>query len=339
MRRFAITLSIVATAAFFVLGARAFAQSGELRTVPLVVMNPEGKLVDGLTAENLRVKGAGARVQNAELDTGPRHIILLLDISGSMKSWNAYGAGSEKWQYAKEMVKAFLDCTSPRDFLALDVFAKTGTQSVPFTHDFASIRTAIDALPEPGSKQTLNAWGDKTWAGDALHAALFEIGDEPEFGDAVIFFSDGEFSEDDHHHSLEWLRAELARRGIRVFLALPFASQMQTPLPLDSNVTSTTFYIGISDPLIFMENTGGFSFAPAIPESPQHFPLLEVYRSDPVQKRVKALYDAVQETYRVELQLNTPLHKKHGLQFEVIDRRGKVSHDLLLLYPRDLYAN
>ena len=334
MKRAAIAVFVV-TLSLCALVPSTRAQTGETRTIPLVVMGQDGKIVNDLTAENLRVKGTEARIQNVELDSRPRHVVLLLDISGSMKSWGVYG-GRERWQYAKEMAKAFLDSASPRDFLALDEFAKTEAQSVPFTHDFTSIRRAIDALPEPGSKQAVSAWGDETWAGDALHAALLDIGAEPGFGDTVIFFSDGEFGVDDRRHSPDLLTAELARRGVRVFLAFAFGSQ-----PVwNTDVPEDMFVFRISGASMFTENTGGFSFAPAVfPVFPERSPPLNVYRSDPLQKRMTALSDAVQGTYRVELQLDTPLRKKHGLQFQVTDHHGKTLYNLLLFYPRNLYPD
>jgi hypothetical protein len=333
MTRTTIVVVLAAMVLFSVSGSGAFAQSGELRTIPLVVMSPEGKLVNGISAENVHVEGRAARVQSMELESGSRHITLLLDISGSMKSWAVYG-GRERWRYAKEMAKAFLDYASPQDFVALDVFAKTETQSVPFTHDFASIRRAIDALPEPDSKEALGKWGEDTFAGDALHAAMLEMGQQSAFGDAVVFFSDAGFQKG--NLSPYSLNGDLQRRGVRVFLALPFTSQLQAGR---GPYAYGAFTQDIPDASTLVEDSGGFSFAPAI--FLDNLPLLQVhlYRSDPLQKRMMALYDAVQGTYRVGLQLDKPLRKKHGLELEVIDRQGKTLHDLLLFYPRDLYPN
>lgn len=333
MKRFAITLGVAATAAFFVLGVRAFAQGGELRTIPLVVMSPEGKLVNGLTAENVRVKGAGANVQSVELDTGPRHIVLLLDISASMED-PADSRDGSKWTYAKKMAKMFLNYVSGSDQSALYVFAEKSAELVAFTHDRAAIRSAIDALPEPGSKAAHRAYGAATThAEEALHVAVLSADKELGFGDAVIFFSDGEFQENGQPHLLDSLTEDLERRGARVFLAFAFGSQ-----PSWRHEEDVSLWLSqISSASNFVENTGGFSFGPA--RFIQSGWLFSVYPCDSPEERMKALYDAVQGTYQVRLQSDWPLRKRETFRLETVDSRGKPQPRFLLLYPREIYPD
>jgi hypothetical protein len=317
------------------------AQTGETRTIPLVVMGQDGKIVEGLTGQNLRVSGIKAKVQSASLDTSPRRIVLLLDISGSMKEPADYRRRT-RWGYVKEMAKRFLDDAPAQDFVALDVFAKEEKQVVPFTHDFASIRSVIDTLPEPGSKVAIATFQGTTAAGDALNAALLDLGREPGFGASVIFFSDGGFESDSGKRRLRSLTADLEANGVRVFLAFALGNWLALRDFVPDSVADfwTPAVIDASD---FTALTGGFSFGPALPPDSQMHgldrPGLQIYALDPLEKRMAALCNAVQGTYRVELQLDQALRKKQRLEFEVVDRRGKTLHDLLLLYPRNLYPD
>ncbi|MGH9731848.1 MAG: vWA domain-containing protein [Candidatus Acidiferrales bacterium] len=323
-----------------------------MRTIPVVAMTRDGRVVEGLNVQNLRLRGIKATIENVTFDASPRRIILLLDISGSM---------DQKWAQTKEMAKAFLDAAPTDDLLALYLFAEKDKQVVPFTHDFASIRTVIDALPEPDSKPAKNVYGAKTYPGDALNAVLAGAGKELGFGDSVIFFSDGEFEEPDADtgkRSLDSLKAELGQRGIRVFLALAL---LDGPIPQSmwqDDMPRSLLVQNIRDAAAFMGDTGGYSFVPArfpgesgadsqigysrvFPQigysgfSPQP----QVFSVRPVQERMAALNAAVHGTHRVQLQLDRPLRKRRSLQLELVNDKGKVLSGIFLFYPRNLYPD
>ncbi|MGH9866097.1 MAG: vWA domain-containing protein, partial [Candidatus Acidiferrales bacterium] len=266
-------------------------------------------------------------------DAGPRRIILLLDISGSMGGPGDY-YHKEKWDYAKEMVKAFLRGAPAQDLCALDVFAEKEKEIVPLTHDFASVLAAIDALPEPDSKSAKATYGAMTYAGDALGAVLRNAGQGLESGDSVIFFSDGEFEESDTDRgkqSLSSLEAEIAQRRVRVFLVSSLIRRTQADDLPDYSVMQA-----VANAAAFMAATGGFSFAPG--NFPGPFLGLQMYSSNP-QKRMATLNNAVQGTYRVELQLDEPLRKKRNLQLELVNDKGKAVKSVFLFYPQSLYPN
>lgn len=289
-----------------------FAQAGEMRTVPLVVVSSTGQVVTGLTPENIRVRGLKATVRSLALDTGPRHIILLLDSSGSM----AEGDHPQKWLAAKNMAKALLSILPTQDFVALDVFADKETQLVPLTHDFASVSRALDALPGPGGK---------TRAGDALSSALHEIGSNAGFGDSVIFFSDGEFED----QPLRSVMLDLERRGIRVFLEV-------TPVPDAEGLPEDEYFGRLRDTADSIATTGGYSFAPRVSTPISGLRVLSVGSPG---YRMAVLRDSVQGTYRVQLQLEKVLRKRQALTLEVTDQKGKALHKSFLFYPRELDPN
>ena len=331
MKRFVAT-SFATLLAVFTVAPSAFSQVRELRTIPVVAMTQDGRVVQGLTARNLRVKGVKATIESVTFDAGPRRVILLLDISGSMGDPGDYH-DRKKWDYAKDMAKAFLRNSSAQDLCALDVFAEKEKEIVPLTHDFASVLAAIDALPTPGSKRTKATYGGMTYAGDALNAVLRNAGQQLELGDSVIFFSDEEFEQlgiDTGKRSLDSLRAQIARRGVRVFLARPVV----WGLPVEPDFHELS---GINASVTFMRATGGFSFGPI--EARELKWETQAYLSNPLQKRMAALNNAVQGTYRMELQLDQPLRKKRNLQLELVEANGKTVKSVSLFYPRTLYPN
>jgi hypothetical protein len=329
MKRAAITVFIM-TVSVCALVPSTSAQTGETRTIPLVVMSSTGKVATDVAPRNLRIKGAGASVLRVALDTSPRHIVMLLDISGSMAGTASFSRQT-RWDYAKEMAKALLADTPKQDFVALDVFAFKERQIVPFTHDFASIRNAIDDLPEPASKAARTQYKESTAAGDALNSVLLQDGASLEFGDAIVFFSDGEFGDpDETGRNVNSVSDELEQRNIRVFLALALqvGSSGRFDSPDDFNVAT------IGDSFSFMAETGGFSFVPAMFPP---LPVLPVFRLDPINQRIVALSNAIHATYRLQLQVEQPLRKKQKLQLDVVDDQGKPMHNLFLYYPRNLY--
>jgi hypothetical protein len=298
----------------------ALAQAGDLRTVPLVVMNSNGAIVQGLTAGDLRVRGVDARVQNLALDTGPRRIVLLFDNSGSMRE----GRHLQKWEAAKSAAKAFLKSLPAQDMVAVDVFADKETQIVPFTHDLASISSAIDALAKPGGR---------TNVGDALNSALLDAGSDLGFGACVVFFSDGDFSEDDSRRSLRSLIPDLGRNGVRVFLVLATIQD----LPEQPDLSDELQFPGLRDTTNFVTATGGFSFAPS--NFPRFSPPLQLSNASSLATRIAGLSNMVRGTYRVQLELEEPLRKKQRMLLEVIGNKSKPLGTLFLFYPRDLYPN
>lgn len=293
------------------------AQTGEIRTVPLVALSSTGRVDLGLTVRNVSLKSHDVTVRRFALDTSPRRILLLLDMSGSMGE----PVGSKHitvWNYTKHLAEDFLKTVFRQDSVALDIFADKERQVVPFTHDFTSIRDAIDGLPRPRGE---------TFAGDALQAALRDFGTTAGFGDSVVFFSDGQFQGDDHSRmSLESVTADASSYGVRVFLIFPMITHFDSPTPV--------LVRDMEDRIELVEATGGFSFAPK--EVPDDWAAWKIIRSDPFQ-RIAALSNAIHGTYRLELQFAKPIRKKQNLQVEIIDDKGKNMRNIYGLYPHGVY--
>jgi len=76
----------------------------ERRVVAVNVLDEQGRQVTGLTAENFRGKyrGQPVRIVAAEWDTGPKRIVILLDMSESMDGVPG------KWSYARTAFQGLL---------------------------------------------------------------------------------------------------------------------------------------------------------------------------------------------------------------------------------------
>lgn len=344
MKRLTATYCFAVLLAIFITALSAFSQIREVRTIPVVAMTNDGRVVADLTTQNLRIKGTKMTIKNITFDASPRRVILLLDISGSMGEPRDY-YGKEKSDYAREMAKTFLIEAPPQNLLALDVFAEKEGEVVSPTHDFASIRTAIDALPKQGFKPAKSRYGARTYVGDALHTILSNTDGKLGFGDSIILFSDGEYDEmggitgDTGKRPLDSVKKELGQHGVRVFLVLAVPKRMGPP-----DLPESLFRLMLGNVAAFMVQTGGFSFAPeSISVGSTGYSEIwqepEIYRSSPLPKRMAALDAAIQGTHRLELQSEQPIRKGRNLRLDLINGKGKAVKNVLLLYPRNLYPN
>jgi len=294
------------------------AQTNEIRTLPLAVLNSKGQAELNLTARNIRIKGHGVVVRSLALETKPRRIVLLLDVSGSMATLIDYSKRISIWDDARNMAEMFLRTRFRQDLLALDVFAEEEKQIVPFTHDFDSVQNALADVPQPRGN---------TAAANALSSALRELGPSTTFGDAVVFLSDGQFE----GRSLDSLEAGACRGSVRVFLLSPRVDPYRYRVAPGSSVTSE-----VEAETTFISTTGGFSFAPE--SVPDVDGVSELVLADPV-RRVEALSNAIHGTYRLELQFERPVLKKQRLELEIIDDAGKAARGVFALYPHALYPS
>jgi hypothetical protein len=314
MKRSAI-ISLTLLLAALASASSSSAQTGEIRTVPLVALSSTGRVNLGLAIRNVRLKSHDATLRSFVLDTSPRRILLLLDTSGSMSE----PIGDKRvtvWNYTKHMAEDFLKTVFRQDSVALDVFADKERQIVPFTHDFASIRAAIDGLPQPRGF---------TFAGNALQAALRDFGTTTGFGDSVVFFSDGQFPRDGG--LFDSLMEDASKTFVRVFLIFPVTD-------FDRYYADPPLVLDMESLINSMRATGGFSFAPK--EVPSDWATWEMIRSAPLQ-RVAALSNAIHGTYRVELQFTDAIRKKQKLQLEIVDDKGKNMRNVYALYPHTIY--
>lgn len=330
----------------------ASAQVPETHVVPVTVVTADGKPVTNLRSQNIRVRNRDVQVKSFSLDAGPRRIVLLMDISGSMGSTDH---GKLRLTVALELARLLLSSISAEDSLALYQFGDSPREIVAFTHDLGAIRQAMDSVSVPQENEMVGL----TNIGDALNAILMNSQEALAFGDSIVMFTDGEFDSDNgKQRALSSFTTALARRGVRVFLVL--AQEKATTLgevqddstnvsqapPASSHLPIRGQYsipaldderAVINDSELFAAGTGGESFAPLDYSSTFQTP--KIFRSEDLSQRMQALSKAVQSTYKLEVQFSKPLKSRMRLHLEVVDDQGKALHNVTVLSPEFVYPD
>lgn len=313
------------------------AQHPETYIVPLTIVTADGKPVANLQSRNLRVRSRGLKVGSFSPDAGPRRIVLLFDVSGSMGVSNGRVT---LLQAAVHTAELFLDRVSSLDSISVHVFADKDQEVVPFTHDFGAIRASITNLPKPGTDESKKKYGSRTDLDNSLNHILTLLSEHPQFGDTIIIFSDGLFPRPGEVDTLSYydqpnyllrLAPRLGMLGVRVFFSLAGNVEGAPPLHgIESFIGATggeSFELHKSGGLYL-----GMSDAYDRPEAP-------VFRSESLGQRALALCAAIQDTYRAELQPTNPLEKPIRLHLDVLDERGKVLHNVAVLSPEFVYPD
>lgn len=321
-----------------------FAQQGSVeRTLPLVVMTRDGKIISDVSPQNISLKGVKATVKRIAFDDSPRKVVLVLDISGSMTGGEELEQRNGRWNNARAMAEKLLANLPPADWISLHVFADHDREVVAPTHDFDSIRKAIDLLPDPDSKPAVRAYGGTTQLGEALSAILNDRGRLQSFGDSIVVFSDGGFNGSGADGGR--VRAQLLARGIRIFLAIASARLLLPPtLAIGLPATSMTwrwypppegalafYYAPLQDAASLCKLTAGTAI--------QAEPLNRVderFKPDSLEAAMKQAAWVVQDTYRLQLSLGEALTKQRKIKLELVGSSGKPVRVPTLLYPEYL---
>lgn len=313
------------------------AQRSETRIVPVTTVTADGKPVTNLQSRNVRIQDRDVQIKTLSLDTNPRRIVLLIDTSGSMGMSNGRVT---LLQAAVHTARLFLDRVPSADLISVHAFADTDREVVPFIHDAGAIRAGITDLLKPDAEGAKKEHHADTDLRGALNSILTLLSDHPQFGDSIVIFSDGLFPRSDQDDILsyydqpDYLERALPRLGglgVRVFFSL--AGKVQGTPPLH----------GIE---LFMGGTGGESFefhdsGPSFYGAINAYdrPATPVFRSDSLEQRAAALCVAIQDTYRLQLELAASLEKPTRLRLDFVDDRGKALRDVVVLTPKFLYPD
>jgi len=299
----------------------------------------DGKPVTNLQPQNVRVHGRDVQVNRFSLDTSPRRIVLLIDISGGMGISNGR---VNLLQAAVHTAGLFLDRVPSVDWLSVHVFAEKEKEVVPLTRDRGVIHTAIRNLPEPGTEETKKDYGARTDLQNALNSILTVLSEHPQFGDAIVVFSDGRFPpRSDRSDILNYydqpdyllqVTPQLGTLGVRVFFSL--AGNVEGSPPLHG----IELFMGATGGESFELHDSGLLFHSSIsPHAPYDRPKVPIYRSDSLEQRAVALSVAIQDTYRLQLEFGRPLEKPTRLHLDLVDERGKALHDVAVLSQAFVY--
>ena len=166
--------------------------------VPVVVAEPGGRYVTGLTAADFTIFENGERQSVdffAETEQ-PINVALVLDTSGSTR---------DRLERIKEAALAFVGQLRPRDRVAVVAFEDEVRVLLPLTADRDRLRAALRGL-EPGTF---------TQVYEAVHAVAEDVLSGVEGRKAAIVFTDG--VDTASYTSVEASLAEVSRQQIIVY--------------------------------------------------------------------------------------------------------------------------
>lgn len=180
------------------------------RTIPAHVYTKRGEVVKTLKAANFRasVRGKPIVVTDATYNRGPRRIVILIDVSGSMTERG-------KLNFGLVFARDLISLASPQTSLALMTFTDRIEDVVPFDRDRATLLAEIDKL------QNTNWARLKGTRRTALEGSLLSalgLLRKPGLGDAICVVTDG--GEDASHSRKFKVNALLESAGVRVYTFL-----------------------------------------------------------------------------------------------------------------------
>ncbi|MGB6247536.1 MAG: VWA domain-containing protein [Terriglobales bacterium] len=283
------------------------------------VLDRNGHPIQDLSRDSFRVKvnGHPTALLDAHYSLGPRRIVVLLDMSGSMRGVT----DNKKWHVAREAVADLLADTPKQVQVALVTFSS----HVREAFDFSQGRSSIAAWLKNGPSQQNDIEG-KTALYDAVAEAAKLL--EPALpGDAIYAITDG--GENSSHASESNIKERLLESHIRLFVLL---------------FDERSFRVEENSPPKFVtelaRDTGGFVFdVPA-----RHYSFAASYDFDYLDDKnardrldlyTKSLNTQISGFYN--LQLDTPPSaKSSNVSITVVDSSGKPRKEVTWTCQRDL---
>ncbi len=182
----------------------------EQRTVIATVADARGVVQADLTSDNFKViyKGGVTKLLHATYSKGPRRIVLLLDVSGSM---SGFASGkSKKWQVAREAASELIAALPPGSKASLMTFSEKADIKSALSPDLRPIQDWLNSE----AAQHPESFHGRTALYAAVQSALAQL--EPtEPGDAIYVITDG--GENASRVSESKLECALGSSGVRVF--------------------------------------------------------------------------------------------------------------------------
>ena len=193
-------------------GTQVSAETDPCLDLPANVYTERGDAVTVLyTATNFKASVAGKPIQvaAATYDSGPRRIVIVLDVSGSMTE-----SGRLKWglKFAQDLISL----ASSQESLAILTFSNRIEDTIAFGQSRTALLAEVDKLQDTN-------WGRvkgvrKTALEDALVSALAVL-KTPSVGDAICLVTDGGENASQSNKSRD--EALLESAGVRVYTFLP----------------------------------------------------------------------------------------------------------------------
>jgi hypothetical protein len=289
------------------------------RTVPVGVVDREWNFVQGLSAANFRgeLRGHDVEILSASIDTSPRHIVLLLDASGSMMS------PKEGWKAAKSLSEDLIRYAPPLASIAQMAFSDNVLDTAAFDQDRLALLKRLAALVKVCEQPRKTR---ETALFDAISSGLSALG-VSDFGDVIYAVTDG--GDNRSQTKPEKLEEELLRTGVRLFSTLMIYAT-------ENGVPSREEFEGGAGFVSMVEASGGNLLRGSFGPTSGSVPLAYIKAKTTAEKidlALHRLYEQMGEFYRLDLRLPETVDKPTEWKLEVIDENGRPNHRVEVHYP------
>ena len=310
-----------------------------------VSLDPQTGVFRDLTPEQIKIKGVSADVQSCKRLSGPRHIIMLLDLSPS------FWMGHASRQNVSEVARQFITQRRSEDWLALHVFAQKHQVLVPFTQDPASILKELNRVSAVKDMALVKEFGRFADVPKSLRTTLEAAKSEFGFGDVIVVISMGVFH-DLKSKGLEKIQIELGRLGIRTYLfrAAEWVEPKAMFAQLSTNAIPKDVY---DDPGLqqiqqilkeqeeLVSPTGGMIITPRLVSRPvvssRLFPLGYIdaaFQPDWVSGAAISLMELIHNSFQIEIEAKEPVRKPRPIILKAIDAQEGKEQNILLQHFR-----
>jgi len=287
------------------------------RSFLVTVIDREGHPVPGLTAANFRGKfrGKPVQIESAVFDTGPRRMVIVLDISGSMMRGN-------ESKVARLLALDAVQMNRDDSPLALTAFATSVIASIGFDRGNLELSDRLVALLSEKSITPRNQGITALY--DALDAAVGLL-TPAQPGDIVYALTDG--IDTASHVKASQVEKALVERGVRLFAAVPagnlghlYRGSME----------------GFQRLRQMVQATGGGQLSLF---SVSRYSAVYWWNEDQkaaLLSLATILYQQMRMTYRIKVQLSSDLDKPREWDLEFVNYQNQRRDDWMVLCPRKL---
>ena len=290
------------------------------RTVVASVVDGEGAIVAGLTAEHFRAsfRRKPVEILSARLESKPRRIVVMLDASGSMADDR-----SLRWHLARRVASDLISRAPVGTPVALAVFAKRVIHTVGFDRGREAVLQELATLEEhPKLKSPEKLTG--------IYDALLEVANllgQPEGGDSIYLLTDG--WDTVSRAKARSVEHALLGQNIRLFAFLLYPDPISFRVPSDYGGTQ-----GLLD--LSLLTGGGYTYVRF--EYPNGRIRYELEESDRAQlaNALRLMEQRAMNVYRLEVELPRDVDKPREWKLELVPREGVKVKELRVVYPRKL---
>jgi Mg-chelatase subunit ChlD len=208
---------LASLAGFLLCNSTAFSQEPAcmVRKLPVSFRDAQNLPIQNLSVADLeaKVRGKPVKILSLALDPRPHRIVLILDTSGSMGSFEGESA---LWNLELSLARHFFEMNRKRSQIALLFFDNQVNDIV----NFASGNSAVDDMLQQVLKDRnylKNHIRGKTALRDAILQGV-QLLDHPSSADAVFALTDG--GDNGSHQTRSELDNRLAITGVRLFAIL-----------------------------------------------------------------------------------------------------------------------